>query len=278
MQNRKVAAFLLTAATALMLTGCAPKTPEAVLDRASIKSMVDQTASCENDTEMRVGLKAGKQEFSTEMKIKSEILTKPSYKAHMVMDTSITRMAPMKMEAYVMEDGDHYLLYMDAGTGKWEKQFVGKDEISSKLDQIGMSATQTNYMNYRNGMSNLTMNEETVNGVAAYHVVGDCSVAELQEDADSMLSSMGMDDSKIDWASIKPLKVEFWVNKKNYEPIKFSCDMTEMMQQLVDQAGGASSPVKIEVTEAFISNVWSNFGGVADFDVSKEASEALFKN
>lgn len=174
----------------------------------------------------------------------------------------------------VAEDGTATMYVYDGAN--WQSQVVGiadmmqYDASSSMLSLINDESTYT-----LEGM-------EKVDGVNAYKYA---SVVSGEEAKQQILSSGALDSLAafgLDWNQLDALLdnvgdfTEYvWIDTANLYPIKYECDMTQIMNTLmasmIESLGEQAEGLEMGVSKMKISMTCSNFNNAADFTIPEEA-------
>lgn len=295
--KRKILVLSLVLALIFPMTSCAKKaTLESLLEDAAEKSAklesyeMDAVLDVDIDLDietMSIGVQLGGEANVTTTEDATYISGEATYNVFTENDT-------IEMEAYLMKDGDEYIVYTDAGDG-WtmtsseDSTDMDPDDISGVFDTIQMGKLIELLADHSD---DLELNEELdkVNKKDAYLIEGDVSgeyLMDLLENmdigdtADSLTDAL--DDTGIDF-DIEDITVEvsLWIDKKTTLPVKMTIDFSSFLQgyavdgltQLMgaggDDAGEISEyldAMKIVINECIIEMEFSSFDDVDEIEV-----------
>ncbi len=272
-------AAMLAAMSAAFLTGCGePKTPEEVMKRSTAISLVNSADSYR--TEM-----AGEVEYQTsvvgslnvKVNVTSEVTAKPN-NVHIKSISDMGAYGKEELEAYCMEDGDRYVLYMFDGKN-WSKEFVNADQREEKLDGLNAFFAE-GFAGYGIGLVKMNMSNDSVDGSDAFKIGSEISGSYVSDLMNQTAEEMGMNSGKIslDLDALPNAKMTFWIQKKSYLPLKVSLDMTDMMKGLMDQAvKGSYAQDKVKLTKAVFDCRFYDYDAVPEIKLSEEAASARMK-
>ncbi|MBO4336488.1 MAG: hypothetical protein J5842_00250 [Lachnospiraceae bacterium] len=264
--------MMLIAMCALVLSGCGKATPEKVLLKMSLKSASDDASNCKSTGEMNIDIQASQLAIKTDVTFDQESTAKP-HNSHLTMTTDMGNLGKKSIEAYVMSEDSRYCVYYD-NDGKWMKMYVNNEDLSGKLSELGLS-TFSGFTNYSEGLQNLSMTEETLNGENVYRINADISLADAGDDVEDMINSLGLTNSSLDVSGLKNMKLNMWVYKKSYLPAKITLDMTDLMDQIMEESvKGTMAQGQVSVNTAVMTVSYSDYGKVGKITLSDEAKDA----
>ena len=259
----------------MFLTGCAAS-PERVLTKASLKSASEEAGNYKMEGEVKLNALVGKRTFKTITTVEGEVNKSPDYAGSMKMSVDMGSMGKEDMDTYVVKENDMYVVYMKV-KDKWTKQLINQSDLQKKLDELGIYDTGV-FADYQNGVSNLSMVEESVDGKDCYKIKGTVSLADAADAADSFLSNLSMDSGSINLASLSSIKICYWIEKKTYLPVKITMDMRDMMQDAMEQSiQGTYAQGQVKISDANIEMKFHDYGSVGSITLPEEAKGALLQ-
>ena len=108
-----------------------------------------------------------------------------------------------------------------------------------------------------------------------------CSIT--GEDMQSALNQAGMDSDSLaelgmDFSTMKPIKVNYWIDRKTYRPVKCSVDMTAFMNDIFNKMltamqesypDSGNTSISMKCTTAKSTVVYKNFNNAKSFSYPK---------
>lgn len=195
-------------------------------------------------------------------------------KMEMNMDAGEAGSVQQSVYGEITEDGDA-VLYMYDGEN-WVSQVVATADLMQYNASGNMLSLINNEAEYTlEGM-------EKVDGINTYKY---SSVVEGEEAKQQMLSSGALDSLSslgLDWSQLETLLDDIgsfteyvWIDTDSLYPIKYECDMTQVMDTLmsgvIGSLGEQAEGLEMSVSKMKISMTCSDFNNAADFTIPEEA-------
>lgn len=199
-----------------------------------------------------------------------------SAKAKLVQKTT-TSMAGQKTSQnsiiYVKKSGGKLYMYTSTDGKTYEKTELGDmSDFTSQMGQVDTGATYSN--------AKIVKKSVKVNKVDTVQI--SCSIT--GEDMQNALKQAGMDESElseagIDFSKMSSIKVNYWIDKKTYRPVKCSVDMTDFMNDVFEvlmtamaedpEIGTSVEDLDFKCTKAKTTVTYKNFNKAKSFSYPK---------
>lgn len=277
---KRTAVLALGGLLALSAAACGGGTtgaddPQARIQAAAEK--VNAAESMEAAMTMEMDMTVMGQTLESDTVMNMVCFTDPmKLKADMTMDMG--ELGSLSMTMYAREEDGVYTSYLYDGSG-W---------ISSAMDLGDLEqydAQQSMDLYLQSGADYAYQGAEEINGVAADKYTGVIRGDALEEvltasgAASSMSSTLGGADLSQLYSGLGDLPVAVWVDSESGYPVRYTMDMTALMQGLLDQllaagdeTGGDAVPVTVE--KMALTMDCSAYNSAADFDIPEEALAA----
>lgn len=276
---KKAAALLLSAALMLSLTACGSF--EAKMAKAAARM-----AKLENyhlDMDMQLGMTISVLGQGLEMNMGMtgdiDVQTEPQ---RIKMDMSVSMLGlSQDVLCYMEKTGEEYTVYASADGGLlWTKETLDADEAPGQMsmaDSVKLLAGCAG--------SFKEAGTETVLGSAAVRYDGEITGADLRlalemTGADEMLSqSLDMEIDGDDISQLDSIPTSIWIDNKSGMIVRYDMDMTQTMQGLIAEIleerlslpGADGVEMQIEISQAVVSVVLSQFNQVGEIEIPAEA-------
>lgn len=175
---------------------------------------------------------------------------------------------------YVKKSKGKLYMYTSTDGKTYEKTALGDmDDFTSQLGQV--STNTSTYSKAKIVKKSVKVGK--VNTVQiSYSVTG--------EDMQNALKQAGMDESElsesgIDLSKMSSIKVNYWIDKKTYRPVKCSVDMTDFMSDFLEllmtsmaedpEAGISATDLDLKCTKAKTTVTYKNFNKAKSFSYPK---------
>jgi hypothetical protein len=255
------------------MTGCGASTPEGVMTKATTKSLKPEAKNYRSTLSMDMEIQIPSQTINANMTAKTEQSSPDNI--HLNMDMNMDVLGKSSAEAYVIKDGERYLVYMNTGD-KWEKEYMDFDKMQSTLNNYGLSQRGL-FTDYARGLENATMTEESLDGKDCYKIVAQMPASNASTEMEEMLKNIGVDNN-YDISQFGNINVTYWIEKKTFYPSKIEFEMTELMKNVLEQAmKGSAAEGKMSYRKAIMTMTFSDYGQIGEIKPSEEASKALLK-
>ncbi len=164
-----------------------------------------------------------------------------------------------KVVAYAEQAQDGKLYeYVSTNGSAYEK--VNLSEYTDQLSDLDVDM----YTNLKIVKKNVK-----VNNVNTVQISGEVDGTQIAEILGQM--GLGEDAKNVDYSSLKPIKMTFWINSKNYYPVKCVMDMKDFMagyiKLLYDSSDEDSA---ISYTQAKSTMVYKNLNKATNFTIPAE--------
>ena len=187
------------------------------------------------------------------------------------MTISMGELGSMDMAVYAQGEGEQYTMYVYDGT-TWTAQSVAL----SALEQYSAQSSMEIYMS---GAVDFTEDgSETLSGRTADKYTGVIRGESLEEvlsasgAVDSLESAMGSDAGTLAdfYTDLGDLPVTVWIDQESGYPVRFSMDMSDIMEKLVSGLGEAAE-IGLQITGMTLEVTYDNFDQASDFAIPEEA-------
>lgn len=271
---RPIAAAGLALVMALGLTACsgggsAAETPAQVMEKSQ-EAMKD-VKSLHYDMDMAFGMTLQEQTMNVESNMSVDYVLEPMT-MKMDMHMSLGEMGDQDMTTYLVTEDGNAVMYIKDQNGSWTKSSVG--DLSS-LDQYNATASMDLYLS---STENFTENgTETINGKEAVRYDGVIAKDDMEEvlEASGMLDQLedlNLGSSTAMLSELGDLPVSVWIEKDTYYPVRYDMDMSELMQKMFEQMGGAE--MGLTISDVKVSMVMSQMNEIGDITLPDEAKAA----
>lgn len=174
---------------------------------------------------------------------------------------------------YVKKSGSKLYMYTSTDGKTYQKTKLG--DMSDFTSQMGQVDTGAAY-------SDAKIVKKSVKVGKVDTVQISCSVT--GEDMQNALKQAGMDESElsesgIDLSKMSSIKVNYWIDKKTYRPVKCSVDMTDFMSDFLEllmtsmaedpEAGISATDLDLKCTKAKTTVTYKNFNKAKSFSYPK---------
>ena len=255
------------------LTGCGVSTPEGVMSKATTKSLKPESKNYRSTLSMDMEIQIPSKTINANMTAKTEQSSPDNI--HLNMDMNMDVLGKSSAEAYVIKDGERYLVYTNTGD-KWQKEYMDFDTMQTTLNNYGMFKRGL-FTDYARGLENATMTEENLDGKDCYKINAQMPASNASTEMEEMLQNIGIKND-YDISKFGNINVSYWIEKKTFYPYKIEFDMTELMKNVLEQAmKGSAAEGKMSYRKAIMSMTFSDYGQIGEIKPSEEASKALLK-
>lgn len=274
---KRTAALALGALLALSAAGCGGGTTSADDPQARIQAAaekVNAAESMEAAMTMEMDMTVMGQTMESDTVMEMVCFANPmKLKADMTMDMG--DLGSITMTMYVQEENGQYTSYL----------YDGSSWISSVMDLGDLEqydAQQSMDLYLQSGADYAHQGTEEVNGVTADKYSGVIRGDALEEvlaasgAGDSMSATLGGTDLSQLYSDLGDLPITVWVDRESGYPVRYTMDMTAMMQGMLDTlaAGGDGTDVAVTVEKMALTMDCSAYNSAADFDIPAEALAA----
>ncbi|QIB69948.1 hypothetical protein Ami103574_11720 [Aminipila butyrica] len=276
--SRRLTTLGLAVALVAGLAGCGGGSSSDVLKTAQKKLADVKSVTYEMDMDM--GLSVADQSFTSKTLATIDYIQDPlAMKIQMSMDMGAQGSADITM--YAEKVDDKYVMYMSPDGTSWMKN------TSDDASEFGMYDAQDTMGVYLDGFTNLTeAGTEAINGSDAVRYDGVISKDSLEDvlTASGVLDQFaqyGLTEEELDtlYEGLDDLAASIWIDKESELPVKYTMDMTTLMQQLFAKVQEGSNtknlPADMKVDSLVVSLTLSNFNGVKAIDIPAEARNGV---
>lgn len=274
MKMKKLTALLMSGALVLGLAACGPKeekkqSPAEQLGAAVAK--LNEVKSVNATSTVNMEMTVAEQKVAMNMKMDMTTFNDP-VKMHCGMEMSMAGQNGGKMDIYVQQDGDKYLMYLFDGA-QW-----AADEI--ELGEAAKFDAQQSIDLYTKSMQDLKVTEED-KAIRYDGVLKGDAVEEAVKNSGA-LNQMGAEVDpemmKTMFEGLGDLPISVWVDKESGFPTHYYMDMTAlmdgMMQKMMSTMGEEAAQLGFTVEKMEIDVEYSDFDAAADFEIPADALDA----
>ncbi len=264
-----------------IITGCTDDTSnnKNVLEEAQNSLMSLKSLSYDMSMDMQFKVMGSQMEMYTEAS--ADCIVDPM---SMYMNINIA-MEGIDVEAqmYVFQKDGVYEVYSNmpaSGEDGWYKQELVDIKEFAQYD------VQSSMELYLNSIDDFKKTgAETVDGVSTVKyegIISEDAISEVLEVSGAMeqFGALGLQEDEIDevFNDLGELPIKIWLNEENYMPVKYEMDMTELMQQLMNNLLGEENTAAIEVVidKMQVSLKLYNFDSVDTIELPSEAKDAEY--
>lgn len=184
---------------------------------------------------------------------------------------------------YIEEKDGVFTSYME-NAGSWRKQEMDKSFIDYALDQYDPRSCFDAHVKAAYELKEA--GTEKIGEVEAKKYEGIIPGASVQTVAyeTGLFSFIGLGNLPGNYfVDIPDVKVCFWISSEGY-PVKYSLDLTEVLQQFFDRtreemvAAGENAPEKVTIAHYIVEGNSGQFGVAEAFEIPQEAKDAVNLN
>lgn len=272
--GKRTAAFALSAALALSLTACGSGTEKTTGDIATALEKINAVKSLDATMIMEMDMSVMGQTVGTETTMNMSCFNDPmKLKADMSMDMG--EIGSATMNVYAAMDGDNYTVYLYDGSA-WTSETVDM----SYLQQYDAKESMNLYL--ESGDDYTQEGTEEINGSTANKFTGVIRGDALEEvlaasgATSSLEGSVGDLDLAELYSDLGDMPVTVWVDQESGYPVRYSMDMTQLMQGIMEKSmaavgGEGDASATLTVDKMTVVMDCFNFDNATDFEIPAEA-------
>ncbi len=248
---KKVMAVLLIFVMAFTVVGCGKMTPADLIKKVSAQTANIKSMEAVMDMDMGFTITAGGEEQNMTTKAKSNIYStiEPlAVKLEMNMNMNAGGQAQdMDMEIYVVEEDGNIVTYTGFA-GMWQKQALSAEQQKSILQQYDAKSNLNLYLENVDSFTEVVT--EKLDGVEVYRLNGTLTGDSLQkaveaagalQQLDQIIGSNAEEMEAALFKDMGDMPIVIWVDKKDYMPVRYEMDMTQVMQKMMANMFGVIS-------------------------------------
>ena len=272
----KIAAVLLSGVMEFSFTACNKEDDEYAVNRVSeALEIINEAESMKSDMVMSYSMVMGEEKVDMFSWTYIEMFNSP---AKIKMDMSTEVLGQELLTQYYMEETEAgvYTMYYaseDMGTG-WTKMVV---DASYAEELTGNSEY---YLEYAENFK--LIGEEDVEGENTEKFEGVIKSEDIKEvvsetNLDSIAGVEGV-ESELSalFDDLEDIPITIWISKESGYPVKYTMDITQMMQSVIDNAfemEESTEAIELGIENAVIDIVYSDFNAVEEFEIPAEVIE-----
>ena len=272
--GKRTATFALSAALALSLTACGSGTEKTTGDIATALEKINAVKSLDATMVMEMDMSVMGQTVETETTMNMSCFNDPmKLKADMAMDMG--EIGSATMNVYAAMDGDNYTVYLYDGSA-WTSETVDM----SYLQQYDAKESMNLYL--ESGDDYTQEGTEEINGSTANKFTGVIRGDALEEvlaasgATSSLEGSVGDLDLAELYSDLGDMPVTVWVDQESGYPVRYSMDMTQLMQGIMEKSmaavgGEGDASAMLTVDKMTVVMDCFNFDNATDFEIPAEA-------
>jgi outer membrane lipoprotein-sorting protein len=269
---KKILSILLLAVLIIgivFISGCA-KEAENIIDRAK-----ESSSSIENydlDMTMDIGMKVMDQDIVMLMNMESTNFIDP-VKSRLEMSIDMGVLGKQETKSYTIQDGDVIKIYTYS-MGEWTLQ-----ELSG-LKNMEDALANSNFKVFINNFDSFKeVGTDKIDGkdVVVYEgVIKGSSLSEVMKTSgllSSLQADMTMDYEVVFGEDMGDMPIKFWIEKETAYPVKYSMDMSMVMNRLMTVIYAEAIPgtnVEVVVSKCLVEMTMKNINKVEDFKIPEE--------
>lgn len=280
MKKRMTAGFLMALMLVVSVFGNVTTADAATLSAkqylVKMEKVMSKVKSVEMSQSTTVGMSMNGEKISSKVS-GSIVLFNDSMKAKCVQKATVT-MAGQKQTStvrmYVKQSKGKLYVYTSTDGAAYEKTELGDmSEFTAAAGQVDVDT---------NTISNAKIVDKSAKVGKSDTVKISCSIT--GKDMAQAVKQTGMDTSSldqmgIDFSTMKPIKVTYWIDKKTYRPLKCSVDMTAFMNDIcntvlkamvvADPEAASGASIEMKCTSAKSTVAYKNFNKAKKFSYPK---------
>ncbi len=253
----------------VFMTGCAQKA-EDFIDKAKVSS-----ASIKNydlDMTMDINMNVMEQDIVLLMNMKSTNFIDP-VKSRLEMSVDMGELGKQETKSYTVQDGDVIKVYTYS-MGEWTLQEVsGLKNIEDALAKSNFKIFIDNFDSFKDVGTDKIDGKEVI----VYEgVIKGSSLSEVMKTSGlltSLQADMTMDYEVVFGEDMGDMPVKFWIEKDTAYPVKYSMDMSEVMNRLMTVIYAEAVPganVEVNVSKCLVEMTMKNINKAEDFKLPEE--------
>lgn len=276
MNMRRTALFVLAALMLTIFTGCAGMSVEQIVEKALESN--NAIKNVEADISMDFVINSKGEDTAINMS-GAAIIHEDPITMKMTMELTMPGLdAPVKTETYGVTEGEHFVNYTCMNLpgmeqGQWVKQSLPFGDLG-QLKQADAKANMELYLS--SAKSFKLEGDETVNGVTCAKLSGMLTgdamkKAVMNSSAVDSLAQGGVDSSLFDGLGDLPMTI--WVDKQSYMPVRYTMDMTQLMDTMMKKMSQSSGD-DLSVKTCVMSMTYKNINNAPGVVLPSEAANA----
>lgn len=211
----------------------------------SFTSTAQMTVQMKNDKKsQKVQVTQKMNYIKNPLKIKCQVITQ-------------TQGQKQKTTSYYSKKGSKYYQYDKVG-GAWKKSQLASTKIK-EIKETNPAVQLKNTLKYLKNAKIKNKNAK-VSGRSAYLITATISVKEMYQDDENSIYLPAMEG--------KEIVVKYWIDKKTYYPLKYSIDMKEWYQALLDSL---SESEKITISKYSMTTTYTKINKTSSFKLPSGA-------
>ena len=241
---KKIAVLSICGSVALSFSGCA--SADDVI--AGAKEQAAGIESYKMNSSYNFDISAGDYTSVYSSDYNFDVVLDPLFAKMSMSDTMDSQTENMEMYLATSEDVHTAYMFYDE---QWIKQDVDKELAEYVMNQYEFKKNIEFLLAHAADYK--LQGSETINGAKALSAKGVVPASDLKAALEStgLLEYLGLSDLPDEaYVSAGPLTVNFWFDAKTYMPVKYSIDLKDIMQMLLDSLNGdAAEEASTEATD-----------------------------
>lgn len=257
----------------VLMSGCAKEAKKNIIDRAR-----ESSTSIKNydlDMTMDIGMKVMDQDIVMLMEMESTNFTDP-VKSRLEMSIDMGELGKQESKSYTVQDGDVIKVYTYS-MGEWTlKEISGLKNMEDALANSNFKIFIDNFDSFKE------VGTDKIEGkdVVVYEgVIKGSSLSEVMKTSgllSSLQSDMTMDYEVVFGEDMGDMPVKFWIEKETAYPVKYSMDMSLVLNRLMTVIYAEAMPgtnVEVDVSKCLVEMTMKNINKAEDFKIPEEVSK-----
>ncbi|KAF0091740.1 MAG: Uncharacterized protein FD141_1529 [Fusobacteria bacterium] len=269
---KKILSILLLAILVsgiILMSGCA-KEAENIIDRAR-----ESSTSIKNydlDMTMDIDMKVMNQDILMLMNMESTNFIDP-IKSRLEMSIDMGELGKQESKSYTVQDGDVIKVYTYS-MGEWTlKEISGLKNMEDALANSNFKVFINNFDSFKE------VGTDKIDGkdVVVYEgVIKGSSLSEVMKTSgllSSLQTDMTMDYEVVFGEDMGDMPVKFWIEKETAYPVKYSMDMSMVLNRLMTVIYAEAMPGtngEVNVSKCLVEMTMKNINKAEDFKIPEE--------
>lgn len=253
----------------VLMSGCGKKA-ENIIDRARVSST--SIKNYDLDMTMDINMKVMDQDIVMLMNMVSTNFIDP-VKSRLAMSIDMGELGKQESKSYTVQDGDILKVYTYS-MGEWTLEEVsGLENLEDTLAKSNFKIFIDNFDSFKE------VGTDKIDGknVVVYEgVIKGSSLSEVMKTSgllESLQADMTMDYEVVFGEDMGDMPVKFWIEKETAYPVKYSMDMSMVMNRLMTVIYAEAMPgtdIEVVVSKCLVEMTMKNINKAEDFKIPEE--------
>ena len=253
----------------VLLSGCGKKA-ESFIDRARKSSV--PIKNYDLDMTMDIGMKVMDQDIVMLMNMESTNFIDP-VKSRLEMTIDMGELGKQESQTYTVQDGNVLKVYT-YNMGEWTLEEIrGLEKIEATLAKSNFKVFVDNFESFKEVGSDKIEGKDVV----VYEgIIRGSSLSKVLKTSgllESLQTDMTIDYEVVFGEDMGDMPVKFWIEKETAYPVKYSMDMSMVLNRLMTVIYAEAMPgtdIKVAVSKCLVEMTMKNINKVEDFKIPED--------